>query len=167
MWSKIHILIYLILTTLLNQYHHYLQLQKRVLTHSNFIRSHSWLSALFKLHKILYKSRSHIHSVSLWSFSSVQFSHSFVSDSLQPNELQHTRFLCPSPNSRVYSNLCPLSQWWHPTISSSVTLLSYCLHSPSIRVLSNESAFCIRWPKHWNLILQHQSFQWIFRVDFL
>ena len=126
---QLHILIDLILTTLLNQYHHYLQLQKRVLTHSNFIRSHSWLSALFKLHKILYKSRSHIHSVSLWSFSSVQFSHSFVSDSLQPNELQHTRFLCPSPNSRVYSNLCPLSRWWHPTISSSVVPFSSCLQS--------------------------------------
>ena len=112
---------------MLNRYHHYLQLQKRVLMHINFIRSHSWLSALFKLHKILYKSRSHIHSVLLWSFSTVQFSCSFVSDSLQPNELQHTRLPCPSPNSRVYSNSCPSSRWWHPTISASVVPFSSCL----------------------------------------
>ena len=38
---------------------------------------------------------------------------------------------------------------------------------PSIRVFSNESAFHIRWPKCWEFQLQHQSFQWIFRTDFL
>ena len=37
---------------------------------------------------------------------------------------------------------------------------------PSIRVFSNESTFRIRWPKYWSLI-QHQSFQWMFRIDFL
>ena len=42
--------------------------------------------------------------------SSVQFSHSVVSDSLRPHELQHTRPPCPSPNPRVYSNSRPLSQ---------------------------------------------------------
>ena len=50
----------------------------------------------------------------------VQFSHSVVSDSLRPHELQHTRPPCPSPTPRVYPNPCPLSQWYHPTISSSV-----------------------------------------------
>ena len=54
------------------------------------------------------------------SFSSVQFSHSFVSYSLRPQELQHTRPSCPSPTPGVYSNSCPLSRWCHPTISSSV-----------------------------------------------
>ena len=49
-----------------------------------------------------------------------QFSHSVVSDSLQPHGLQHTRLLCPSPTPGVYSNSCPLRWWCHPTISSSV-----------------------------------------------
>ena len=49
--------------------------------------------------------------------SSVQFSHSVVSDSLQPHESQHTRPPCPSPTPRVNSNSCPSSQWWHPAIS--------------------------------------------------
>ena len=52
-------------------------------------------------------------------FNSVQFSHSIVSDSSQPHGLQHARPPCPSPTPRVYSNSCPLSQWCHPTISSS------------------------------------------------
>ena len=51
---------------------------------------------------------------------SVQFSHSVMSNSLQPHGLQHARPPCPSPTPRVYSNSCPLSQWCHPTISSSV-----------------------------------------------
>ena len=53
-------------------------------------------------------------------FISVQFSCSVVSDSLQPHGLQHARPPCPSPIPRVYSNSCPLSQWCHPTLSSSV-----------------------------------------------
>ena len=56
--------------------------------------------------------------------SSVQFSRSVVSDSLQPHESQHTRPPCPSPTPRVYSNSCPLSQWCHPAISSSVVPFS-------------------------------------------
>ena len=52
--------------------------------------------------------------------SSVHFSHSVVSNSLRPHELQHSRPPCPSPTTRVYPNSCPLSQWYHSTISSSV-----------------------------------------------
>ena len=63
----------------------------------------------------------------LWG--SVQFSHSVVSDSLQPHEPQHVRPPCPSPTPRVYPNSCPLSQWYHPTISSSVVPLSSCPQS--------------------------------------
>ena len=48
-----------------------------------------------------------------------QFSHSVVSDSLWPPGLQHDRLPCPSPTPGAYSNSCPLSQWCHPTISSS------------------------------------------------
>ena len=51
---------------------------------------------------------------------SVQFSHSVMSDSLWPHGLQHARPPCLSPTPGLYSNSCPLSQWCHPTISSSV-----------------------------------------------
>ena len=61
--------------------------------------------------------------------SSVQFSRSVVSSSLQPHELQHAKPPCPSPTPWVYSNLCPLSQWCHPTISSSVVPFSPCPQS--------------------------------------
>ena len=54
------------------------------------------------------------------TFSSVQFTRSVVSDSLWPHGLQHTRLPCPLPTPGVYSHSCPLSWWWHPTISSSV-----------------------------------------------
>ena len=55
------------------------------------------------------------------------FSRSVVSNSLQPHGLQHARPPCLSPTPGVYSNLCPLSQWCHPTISSSVSPFSSCL----------------------------------------
>ena len=53
-------------------------------------------------------------------FSSVQFSHSVVSDSLRPHEPQHTWPPCPWPTPGVHTNPCPLIQWCHLTISSSV-----------------------------------------------
>ena len=56
-----------------------------------------------------------------------QFSHSVQSNSLQPHGLQHTRPLCPSPTPGAYSNSCPLSRWWHLTISPYVVPLSSCL----------------------------------------
>ena len=62
-------------------------------------------------------------------FSSVQVSHSVVSNSLQPHGLRPTRFLCPSPTPGACSNSCPLSWWCHPTISSSVIPVSSCLQS--------------------------------------
>ena len=61
--------------------------------------------------------------------SSVQFSRSVASNSLRPHGLQHARPPCPSPTPRVYSNSCPLSQWCHPTISSSVVPFSFHLQS--------------------------------------
>ena len=57
------------------------------------------------------------------------FSHSVVSDSLQPHGLQHARLACPSLSPGICSNSCPLSQWYHPTISSSATLFSSCPQS--------------------------------------
>ena len=56
----------------------------------------------------------------------VQFSHSVVSDSLWPHDLQHARPACPSPTPRVHPDSCPSSQWCHPAISSSVVPFSSC-----------------------------------------
>ena len=57
---------------------------------------------------------------------SVQFTRSVVSDTLRSHEPQHARPPCPSPTPGVYPNSCPLSQWCHPTISSSVVPFSTC-----------------------------------------
>ena len=64
-----------------------------------------------------------------FSFNSVQFSCSVVSDSLQPHEPQHARPPCPSPTPGVHPNPCSLSRWCHPTISSSVVPFSSCPQS--------------------------------------
>ena len=73
------------------------------------------------------------------AISSVQFSCSVMSDSLQPCESQHTRPPCPSPIPGVYSNPCPSSRWCHPAISSSVIPFS-----------------------SWSQFSQHQGlFQWV------
>ena len=64
-----------------------------------------------------------------FQFSSVQCSHSVVSDSLWPHRLQHARLPCSSPTLGVYSNSCPLSRWCHPTTSSSVVPFSSRLQS--------------------------------------
>ena len=70
---------------------------------------------------------------------------------MPPHGLQHTRLPGPSPSPGVCSNSCPLSQWCHPTISSSVACFSSCPPSfPASRVFSNESALRIRWPKYWS-----------------
>ena len=60
---------------------------------------------------------------------SVQCSHSVMSDSLRPHGLQHTRPPCPSPTPRVYSDSCSLSQWCRPTISFSLVPFSSRLQS--------------------------------------
>ena len=81
---------------------------------------------------------------------SVQFSHSVVSDSLRPHKLQHARPPCPSPTPRVHSltsieSVMPSS---HLILSRPLLLLPSI--PPRIRVFSNESALCIRWPKYWS-----------------
>ena len=56
-----------------------------------------------------------------------------------------------SLSPRVCSDLCPLDQWYHPTISSSATPFSSCLQSfPASESFFNESTLCIRWPKYWS-----------------
>ncbi len=68
-------------------------------------------------------------SIVAFQFSSVQFSHSVVSNSLQPHESQHARPPCPSPTPGVHSDSCPSSRWCHPAISSSVVPFSSCPQS--------------------------------------
>ena len=87
---------------------------------------------------------------STFTFNSVQFSCSVMSNSSWPHGLQHTRPPCPSPTPRVYSNSCPLRRWCHPTISSCHPLLLQPSIFPSIRVFSNELVLHIRWPKYWS-----------------
>ena len=84
-------------------------------------------------------------------FSSVQFSHSIVSDSLLPHELQHARPPSPSPTPGLHSDSRPSCWWCHPAISSPVVPFSSCPPiPPSIRVFSNESTLRMRWPKYWS-----------------
>ena len=93
---------------------------------------------------------------------------SVMSDSLWPHGLQHARLPCPSPTPRAYSNSCPLSQ------ISQISIF-YPLSSPSplaFNLSQHQSLF--QWvgtlhqvAKELELQLQHQPFQWIFRVDFL
>ena len=103
----------------------------------------------------------------LWTFSVAQFSRSVMSNSFRPHGLQHARLPCPSLSPGVCSNSCPLNQWCHPTASSSVTPFSSCPQSfpasgsfPMSRLFASSSQ-SIR------ASLQHQFFQWIFRIDFL
>ena len=65
----------------------------------------------------------------LFQMYSVKFSHSVVSDSLRPHELQHARPPCSSPTPGVHSDSRPLSQWCHPAISSSIIPFSSCPQS--------------------------------------
>ena len=105
----------------------------------------------------------------LWvQFTSFEFSRSVVSDSLQPHGLQHTRLPCSSPAPGACSNSCPSSWWCHPTISSCHPLLLLPSIFPSIRVFSNESVLCIRWPKYWSFSPSSEYSGLIsFRIDWL
>ena len=70
--------------------------------------------------------------------------------SLRPHGLQHTRPHCPLPTFRVHSNSCPLSQWYHPTISSPVAPFSSHLQSFPASGFFPMSQLGIRWPKYWS-----------------
>ena len=88
-----------------------------------------------------------------------------MSGSLTPRGMQHARSLCPLPSPGVCSNSCPLSQWCYLIISSSATLF-FCLSSfPAPRSFPMNRLFTSG-GQSLKLQLQHQSFQWIFRVDF-
>ena len=105
-------------------------------------------------------------------FSSVQCSHSVVSDSLRPHEPQLSRPPCPSPNPGLPSltsieSVMPSN---HLILHNPLLLLPSIF--PSIRVFSNESAFHIRWPKYWSFSFSISPFNEhlgliSFRVDWL
>ena len=82
---------------------------------------------------------------------SIQFSRSFMSDSLRPHGLQHFRPPCPSTTPGVYSNSC-LSSWWcHPTISSSLIPFSSCLQSfPASGTFQMSQFFASGHQKYWS-----------------
>ena len=101
-------------------------------------------------------------------FSSVQFSHSVMSDSLWPHGLQHARFPYPSANSWSLLKLMSIESLMpsnHLILCCPFLLLPSVF--PGIRVFSNESVLHIKLAKVLELQLQHQSFQWIFRTDLL
>ena len=95
------------------------------------------------------------------------FSRSVMSDSLRPHRLRPARLPCSSPTPGVYSNSCPLSRWYHPTISSSVVLpapaFSLSQHQGLYKWVSSSHQVA----KGLEFQLQHQSFQWIPRTDLL
>ena len=84
-------------------------------------------------------------------FSSVQFSRSVMSDSLQPHALQHARPPCLSPTPRVYPTKLMFIELVMP---SNHLILCHPLLLPSVfpstSVFSSESALCITWPKYWS-----------------
>ena len=81
---------------------------------------------------------------------SVQFSCSVVSDSLRPHESQHVRPPCPSPTPGVHSNTSIESVMPSSHLILCRPLLLLLPLPPNIRVFSNESTLCMRWPKYWS-----------------
>ena len=90
-----------------------------------------------------------------------------MSDSLWPHEPQHTRPPCPSLTPGVYPNSCPLSQWCHPIISSSVVPFSSHLQSFPASGSFQMSRLFTSSGQSIGVQLQHQYFQRIFRTNFL
>ena len=106
-----------------------------------------------------------IMAFNTFHFSSVHCS--VISDSLWSHGLQHARPSCPSPTPGVCSNSCPSCQWCYPTISSYVVPFSSHLQSFPASGSFPMSQFFASGGQNIGVQLQHQSFQWIFRTDFL
>ena len=134
---------------------------------SSWSRDWTWVSCMAGRFFTIWVTKQAIQ------FSSLQFSHSVMSDIWRPHGLQHARLPCPSPTPRDYSNSCPLSPW----CPSNHLILCYPLLLPpsiipSIRVFSSESVLCIRWPKDWSFsfsISPSKDYSGLiyFRIDWL
>ena len=123
----------------------------------NFFICKMWI-----FHYILEESENFI--------SSIQFSCSVMSNSLQPHGLQHARLLCPSPTPGACSNSCPSNRWCHPPSHPRSSPSPPTFKRPSIRVFSNESVLHIRWSKYWSFSFStgpsNESWELIsFRID--
>ena len=95
------------------------------------------------------------------------FSHSVMSNSSWPHGLQHARSPCHSLSPGVCPSSCPLNQWYHPAIIFSVAFFSSAFNLSQHQDLFQWVVSFHQVAKVLELQLQHQSFQWIFRVDFL
>ena len=124
----------------------------------------SWEDCILIFFPVIFASPCRIHCVFTFV---LLFSVAKSCHSLHSHGLQHTRPLCPLLSPRVCSNLCPLSCWCYLTLSSSGA------PSPSAFDLSQHHGLflwvspSLQVAKVLELQLQHQSFQWIFRIDFL
>ena len=125
-------------------------------------------------HQLLELTQTHVHQVGVaiqpshpLCFPSLQFSSSVVSNLLRPHGPQLASLSCPSATPRVYPNSCPLSRWCHPTISSSVVPFSSCLWSLRHQGLFQEVSSLHQVARELEFQLHHQTFQRIFRTDFL
>ena len=96
-------------------------------------------------------------------FGLIQFGRPVMSDSLWPHGLQLTRLPCLSPTPGAYSNSCLSHQWCHPTISPSPPAFNLSQHQGLFKWVSSSNQVA----KVFGFELQHQSFQGIFRTDFL
>ena len=99
--------------------------------------------------------------------SSVLFSRWVMCNSLWPHEVQHDRHPCPSTSPGVHPNPCPLSQWCHQTVSSSVVTFSSCPQSFPASGPFQMSQLSHQMTKVLEFQLQHQSFQWTPWTDLL
>ena len=93
--------------------------------------------------------------------------HSVLPRPFRHHGLQHAKLPCPSLSSWACSNLFPLSWWCHPTISFSVAPFSSCSQSFSVSGSFPMRLLFESWARVLEFQLLHQSFQWVFRVDFL
>ena len=128
-----------------------------------------WTNLWFKSQITLDIDGSKMRPVTNGSFSSVQFSRSVVSDSLQPHELRPPALQASLSITNSRSPPKPMSI--ESVIPSNHLILCHPLLLlplifPSIRVFSNESALCIRWPKYWSFSLSISPLRLIsFRID--
>ena len=129
----------------------------------SFSRGSSWSQTWFSCGSCIRRQ-----ILSNWAtFSSFQFSRSVVSNSATPRTTAHQASLSIA-NSQSLLKLMFIESVMpsnHLILFHPLLLLPSVF--PSIRGFSKESVLCIRWPKYWEFHLQHQSFQWIFRTDFL
>ena len=105
-----------------------------------------------------------VYSVTLWVLRILLFSHSVMSDSLWPHGLQHVSLPVRSPSPRFCPSSCPLNWWCYSTILSSAALLSFAFNLSQHQSLFQWLSCLHQVARVFELQLQHQSFQWVYRV---